>query len=84
MVWVSNAIAAGMLAASWSLIEEGLNHATRPSSRVHHDSNSVTLQVVVGLLLGCVFVVASKRFLDEYEDSNSLILETRRKPSSSR
>lgn len=56
---ISNAIAAGlMLAASFNLIYEGLNYDA--------------WMVVGGVIFGLIFIVASQRFLDSYNNNLSI------------
>ena len=64
-IGVSNAIAAGMMcAASYSLFIEGCTF---------HDINDVsclspTIRTCIGCFLGLLFILGTKRFLDENED----------------
>lgn len=64
-VGISNAVAAGMMiAASYSLFVEGCTYADP------HDNSEISteLRTAAGAVLGLVFILVTKRFLDEYED----------------
>lgn len=64
-VGISNAIAAGMMvAASYSLLVEGCTY----SDPQDHSTISCELRTALGALLGLGFILATKNFLDRYED----------------
>lgn len=64
-VGISNAIAAGMMiAASYSLFVEGVTYEDPSDS----SSLGTSVRTAAGALLGLGFILATKSFLDQYED----------------
>ena len=65
LIFVATAIAAGMMiAASYSLFMEGATYDDP------HDNSeySTEMRTVAGAALGLVFILGTKKFLDQYED----------------
>lgn len=64
-VGISNAIAAGMMiAASYSLFMEGITYDDASDS----SSLATSVRTALGACLGLGFILATKNFLDQYED----------------
>jgi len=64
-IGIFNAIAAGMMiGASYSLASEGWIYDDPDD----HSSIGAPLRMIIGALLGLLFILGTKNFLDEYED----------------
>lgn len=71
-VGIANAVAAGMMvAASYTLIAEGATYDDP------HDTSTITpeFRTAIGTLLGLIFILVTKQFIDQYEDLTMAGLE---------
>ena len=70
LLGVSNAIAAGMmLSASFSLVSEGVSLDADGAALLGHPVSHLA-RVLAGMVLGILFVVCTKSYVEKYEDLN--------------